>query len=410
MTGRDRVLESLSFRAPDRVPLDLGGMRSTGISAFAYGGLRAALGLPARLPRLYDTIQMLALPELDLLDALECDIVHVTMAELTNAFDEPERWKRYDHNGRLPALVRDPDSYRLLADGCIVQRAGGVGIFMPRGSTVFDADHAGEMLDLQSELVEPDWEAVQRSCADEAYTDERVRTIRDYCLRVRSSTDRAVFLNGLQAPMGFDGGMAQNSMICLLHPEWAREQHRIIADHMVRQVESLLPEIRESIDVIMFAADDQGTQNGPLLPPTLFREVYVPYYRRMTDAIHRAAPGVKVFLHSCGAIFELIPAVIDAGFDVLNPVQWSAGRHSYREWKEAARGRISLWGGGVDTQHTLPLRSVEEVEREVADVVRVMGSGGGYVFSAIHNILAEIDPRKVVAMYRVAAGAKPPLP
>jgi hypothetical protein len=205
---------------------------------------------------LYDTTQMLALPELDVLDALECDIVHVTLAELTNAFDEPERWKRYDHNGRLPALVRDPECYRLLADGCIVQRAGGVDTFMPSGSTVFDADH------------------------------------------------------------------------------------------MVRQIETLLPEIKDFIDVIMFAADDQGTQYGPLLPPSLFREVFVPSCRRMSDAIHREAPGVKVFLHSCGAIFELIPAIIDAGFDVLNPVQWSAGRHSYREWEETAGGKISLWGSG----------------------------------------------------------------
>jgi len=408
MTSRDRVMESLSFRSPDRVPLDLGGMRSTGISAFAHGGLRAALGLPPGLPRIHDTIQMLALPELDVLDALACDVVHVAMAELTNAFDEPERWKRYDHNGRLPALVRGPDRYRLLADGCIVQRAGGVDTFMPTGGTVFDEEHAGEMLDLQSELVEPDWRFVERAFAAERFTDERVRTIRDYCLRVRSSTDRAVFFNGLQASMGFAGGMAQHSMICLLHPEWAHRQHRIVADHMVRQIESLLPAIRECIDVIMLAADDQGTQNGPLLPPALFREVFVPYYRRMTDAIHCAAPGVKVFLHSCGAIFELIPAIIDAGFDVLNPVQWSAGRHSYREWKEAARGRISLWGGGVDTQHTLPLRNRAEVEKEVADVVCELSSGGGYVFSAIHNILAEIDPRKVVAMYRVAAGAKSP--
>jgi uroporphyrinogen decarboxylase len=118
------------------------------------------------------------------------------------------------------------------------------------------------------------------------------------------------------------------------------------ADHMVRQIETLLPEIKDFIDVIMFAADDQGTQYGPLLPPSLFREVFVPSCRRMSDAIHREAPGVKVFLHSCGAIFELIPAIIDAGFDVLNPVQWSAGRHSYREWEETAGGKISLWGSG----------------------------------------------------------------
>ncbi len=403
MTHRERVLRSLSFQTPDRVPLDLGGMRSTGISAFAYAGLRSALGLPPRLPRLYDTTQMLALPELDVLDALDCDVVHVTLAEHTNAFDEPQRWKPYDHNGRLPALVMNPDVYRRLANGCIVQRVGTTDTYMPVTSTVFDSDHAGEKLDLESELTEPDWAELSRSFAAERYTDERVRQIRDYCSRVRSATDRAVFLNGLQTPLGFPGGMAEYSMICLLHPEWARERHRLAAEHMVRQVEHLLPEVRDSVDVIMFAADDQGTQNGPILPPALFRELYVPYYRRMCDAVHRAAPGLKVFLHSCGAIFDLIPAVMDAGFDILNPVQWSAGKQTYREWKDAARGKLVLWGGGVNTQRTLPLGTVEDVVREVAEVVAVMAAGGGYVFTSIHNLLSEIDPRKVVAMYRTAA-------
>lgn len=399
-------MAGLSFRPVDRVPMDFGGMRSTGISGFAYAGLRAALGLPPRLPRMYDTGQMLALPELDVLDALDCDVVHVTLSAHTNAFDEPDRWTPYDFDGRLPALVQNPGAYRTVAGGTIVQRMGSVDSFMPSGAFVFDQEHAGEKLDLESELREPDWGALSRGYQAGLYTDGRIREVREYLRRVRSATDRAVFLNGLQAPLGFPGGMAEYSMVCLLHPEWARERHQLAADFVVRQVELLLPEVRESIDTIMFAADDQGTQNGLILPPAVFRELYVPFYRKMTDAVHRVAPGVKVFLHSCGAIYDLIPAIIDAGFDVMNPVQWCAGPRSYREWKEACRGKLGLWGGGVNTQRTLPLGSVADVEREVAEVVPVMASGGGYVFCAIHNVLAEIDPRKVVAMYRTARKAR----
>jgi uroporphyrinogen decarboxylase len=127
----------------------------------------------------------------------------------------------------------------------------------------------------------------------------------------------------------------------------------------------------------------------------------------MTAAVHRAAPEVKVFLHSCGAIYELIPAVIDAGFDVLNPVQWCAGKHTYRQWKDACRGKLGLWGGGVNTQRTLPLGSLADVEHEVAQVVPVLAEGGGFVFAAIHNVLAEIDPRKVAAMYKIARAVRP---
>jgi uroporphyrinogen decarboxylase len=407
MNSRDRVMQSLDFHATDRVPLDLGGMRSTGISAFAYAGLREALGLPKRLPRMYDTGQMLALPERDVLDALGCDVVHVTLDECTNAFDEPGRWVPYDFDGRLPALVPHPERFRTLAGGTLEQRDGDWVAIMPPTSYVFDSEHAGEPLDLEAEIVEPDWEAKRRSFAARAFTEERVAAIAAYLRRVRESTDRAVFLNGWQSAISFPGGMAAFSMLCLLHPEWVRELHRLEADHMARQAGLLLPAVRDSVDVVMLAADDQGTQNGPILPPAVFRDLYVPAYRRITDACHAAAPGVKLFLHSCGAIFELLPDVMAAGFDALNPVQWSAGGRSWKEWKDACRGRIALWGGGVNTQRTLPLGNLADVERETRAVVTDLAAGGGYVFAAIHNILAEIDPRKVVAMYRTAASVTP---
>ena len=141
-------MTSLAFGKTAAVPKDLGGMLSTGISGFAYAGLRAALGLPPRIPRMYDTGQMLALPELDVLDALDCDVVHVTADRHTNAFDEPDRWAPYDYNGRLPALVQNPTAYRTEPDGTIVQNNGGADSRMPTGAHVFDTEHAGQILDL----------------------------------------------------------------------------------------------------------------------------------------------------------------------------------------------------------------------------------------------------------------------
>lgn len=405
MTGRQRIMTSLSFREPDRVPRDLGGMRSTGISCFAHPKLRDALGLPRRPQRLYDTGQMMALPESDVLDALGCDAVHVTMDECTNAFDEPSRWKPYGFNGRLPAtLVPDPGAFRVLPDGTIEQTRGPSVSRMPPSSFVFDTEHAGEILDLEKELREPDYAALEKDLARGAYAEEQVRSVAAYCRRVRDASDRAVFFNGLPGTLGFPGGMAEYSMICLLHPEWVRECHRIRTDSAIRQASLLLPEIRGCVDVIIIAADDQGTQNGPILPPAAFRDLYVPYYRRLTDALHRIAPEARLFLHSCGAIYDLLPYVIEAGFDILNPVQWCAGGRSPAEWKAACRGRLSLWGGGVNTQRTLPLGTVEDVAAETRGTVPILAQGGGYVFAAIHNILAEIDPRKVIAMYRAAVG------
>jgi len=397
---RDRVMAALAFKPVDKVPKDLGGMRSTGISAFAYPGLCSALGLPSRLPKMYDTGQMLALPDLDVLDALDCDVVHVTLDECTNAFEEPGRWTPYDYNGRLPALVTNPEAYTTEPDGTIVQDLGGSPARMPPAGYVFDHEHAGEVLDLEAEITEPDYESIRGQLARSEFTEERARSVGAYCRRVRESTDRAVFLNGLQVDLGFPGGMAAWSMMCLLHPQWVRQVHTLKVEHARAQIDALAPEVRESVDVIMFTADDQGTQNGPILPPDVFSGLYVPYYRQMTDHLHAALPGARVFLHCCGAVYPILDCIMDCGFDVLGPVQWCAGVHRYAEWKKKCGTRMALWGGGVNTQRTLPLGTVQDVQREVAEVAPVMARGSGWVFCAIHNILAEIAPQKVVAMYR----------
>ena len=123
----------------------------------------------------------------------------------------------------------------------------------------------------------------------------------------------------------------------------------------------------------------------------------------MNDCVHRVAPHMKTFLHCCGAVYDLMDGIIASGFDALNPVQWSAGTATWRQWKDKARGRLALWGGGVNTQTTLPFGTAADVEREVGEVVPYMAADSGYIFCAIHNILAEIPPEKVLALYRAAA-------
>jgi uroporphyrinogen decarboxylase len=400
-TSRERVLQALNFQSPDRVPKDLGGMRSTGISAFAYPGLLEALGLPPRLPRVEDTGQMLALPDLDVLDALGCDVV--TIADgATNAFEEPEMWHPYDFGGRLPARVRNPSAFKTRSDGTILQDIRQ----MPPSSYVFDEPHGGQPLHLFGELPKPDLAQLKQDLDAHELRDKQIREQRELCRRVRESSDRAVFISdgSLQAPICIHGygGLAVFPVLCLLEPDWVGELHEMVTTHTLKNIRALLPEIAPYIDVIMMAADDWGTQESLIASPKVFRELFLPYRRRMNDEIHRIAPQVKTFLHSCGAIYPLIDLIIESAFDVLNPVQWPAGTHSYREWKEKARARITLWGGGVNSQATLSLGTVEDVKHEVSEVVRYLSQDGGYVFCNIHNILAEIPPQKIIALYRGA--------
>ncbi|MGC9348484.1 MAG: uroporphyrinogen decarboxylase family protein [Anaerolineae bacterium] len=404
-TSRDRVIAAIDFEITDRVPRDLGGMRSTGISAFAYPKLVAALGLPPRRPKVEDTWQMLALPDRDVLDALGCDVV--TIADgATNAFDQPDLWRDYDFNGRLPAQVRNPDLFEAQPDGTIVS---GNRRMVP-DSYVFDDPHGGQPLDLSAELPKPDLREFEQHLAGHELTDEEIRAESELCHRVRESTDRAVFYNkgAISSPIGIGNfvGLAIFPMLCLLEPDYVRDLHEIATQHTLKNLRALLPEIRDDVDVLMLAADDWGTQSNLIASPQVYRDLFLPYRQRINAAVRELAPNAKRFLHSCGAIYKLIDLVIESDFDVLNPVQWSAGDASYRAWKERAQaggeGRVALWGGGVNSQVTLPLGSVEDVAEEVRQVVATMAEGGGYVFCNIHNILAEIAPEKVIAMYEAA--------
>ena len=212
-----------------------------------------------------------------------------------------------------------------------------------------------------------------------------------------------MFWGPVVAGLGFRGGIPEWSMMCISDPAHVKEVHDIVTDHAVENLRRLLPEIKDSVDILMVEAADHGLQTTTILPPPVFDDLFVPYYRKLNDAIAEIAPEVKRFLHCCGAVYDIIDGIIASGFDILNPVQWSAGKRSYKEWKDKARSRIVLWGGGINTQTTLPFGSVEDVVRETAEVVAYLKQDSGYVACPIHNILAEIPPEKIIAFYQTAA-------
>ncbi|MFW6303796.1 MAG: hypothetical protein ACOC2L_04170, partial [Candidatus Sumerlaeota bacterium] len=157
MQSRERVMRALNFESVDRLPRDLGGMRSTCISAFAYPKLVEALGLAPRKPKVYDIGQMLALPDMDVLDALGCDVAMVERG-VTNAFEQAEIWKPYDFGGRLEALVLNPEIFEARQDGSVVTRSGQT---MLPASTVFDNEHGGQPLILEGDLPKPDLDQIR---------------------------------------------------------------------------------------------------------------------------------------------------------------------------------------------------------------------------------------------------------
>lgn len=403
MTRRERVLKALSFEETDRVPLDLGAMRSTGISCFAYPKLVEALGLPPRRPRVHDTGQMLALPDIDVLDALDCDVVTID-GGVTDAFPEPEKWHDYDFGGRLEAQVQSPQAFEVKPDGTILQWGSS---FMPPSSFVFNTDHSGQpLLDMDGPLPLMDLAKFREDMNRHVLRDEHIQGTVDLARRVRESTDRAVFFTdwcGSGLGIGGHSGIGIFPVICKLEPEYVHEYHSIVIERNLANIRAILPEVRDYVDIIMTTADDWGTQKSLIASRATYEKLFMPYYRKFNDEVHKLIPGVKIFMHNCGAIYDILDLIADSGFDIINPMQWPAGKHGYGEWKEKVRGRASFWGGGVDTQHTMTTGTVEDVEREVAQVVPVLRKGGGYVCCNIHNLLAESTPEKVLALYRTAA-------
>jgi uroporphyrinogen-III decarboxylase len=139
-------------------------------------------------------------------------------------------------------------------------------------------------------------------------------------------------------------------------------------------------------------------QNGPFISPKAYRDLYQPFHRRINNWIHEHTSW-KSLIHSCGSVRALLEDFIAAGFDVLNPVQCSAARMNPLELKAEFGHRLTFWGGGVDTQRTLPFGTPDEVRREVRERIKIFGPGGGFVFAAVHNIQACTTVENILAMF-----------
>ena len=170
------------------------------------------------------------------------------------------------------------------------------------------------------------------------------------------------------------------------------------------QVEAYLPRIDEYINLageyldIIQVNDDLGTQNGPQISRDLYREMLKPYHKKIWSYIKEKSKK-PVLLHSCGSIYELIPDLIEAGIDALNPVQVSARDMDTRKLKREFGRYITFWGGGCDTQKILPRGTPEDVRREVRRRVDDLGKDGGFVFCQVHNIQPDVPVENILAMY-----------
>jgi uroporphyrinogen decarboxylase len=402
MTPRERVLAALNHQEPDRVPIDFGGHRSSGIAAIAYARLRKALNLEPRPIRVYDPVQQLAIVDGDVLDRFGVDTI-----EMGRGFArEDEHWVDWTLPDGTPCqMPRWAAPERQVGRWVLRSARGRVLAQMPDGAIYFEQTYWPYLEDddldrLPEALEENMWCAVQSPPGPLAAGEDGAKRLTEGARQLRRSTDRAIiglFGGNLLETGQFLYRIDRFLMLLAANP---RRVHafldRLVEIHLAN-LERFLGLVGDSIDVILFG-DDLGTQNGPQMSPAMYQEFFKPRHARLWRRAKELA-DVKVMLHCCGGVRPLLPHLIEAGLDAINPVQISCRGMEPRALKRDFGDRLTLWGGGCDTHKTLAFATPDAIRRHVREQVAILEPGGGFVFQQVHNILADVPPENVVAMF-----------
>ena len=408
MTSRDRVLTSLNHRQPDRVPVDFGGTAVTGIHVSCVAALREHYGLEKRPVKVHEPFQMLGWVDDDLKEAMGIDVEGVLPYKTMFGFAN-ENWKLWRTGWGQEVLV--PEMFKVSLDqngDTLIYPEGDTtapaSARMPQGFYFFDAIIRQPPID--DDNLNPEDNLEEFTPIADDYLDQLRRES-----SAAASKGRAV-IAGL--PGTAFGDIALVPAPFLKYPkgirdvtEWyvsTRSRRDYIHKVFGKQCEIALANLEKirmavagNVDAAFVCGTDFGTQSSSFCSVSTFRELYLPYYQRINGWIHKNTPW-KTFKHSCGAVEKFMDSFVDSGFDIINPVQCSATGMEPGHLKEKYGDRLIFWGGGVDTQQTLPFGTPAEVRKQVLARCETFSRNGGFVFDTIHNIQALTPVGNIVAM------------
>lgn len=389
MNHRERIMRTIKHQEPDRIPVDLGGMRSTGIMAMSYAALKQHLKITGGDIKVFDTMQQLAYVEEPIRKRFGADVVILDGGLI-------QGWKPYTLPDGTSAKIRgnflsESDGmggeYALNVDGIRTHHR-------PQDCLYFDTIyHPLEHIETIDDLKHYKFDSL---------TDEYLAKLQKEAKRLYEETDYAIlgsfggaFLESGQGLRGWANFMMD---IAGDRPFAEALLARILEQHL-RNVDLYLDAVGDYIQIIQMGGD-LGTQAGSQLRPQLYYEMIQPLQKALWGRIHDLKPDVAVFLHCCGGIYDLIPGIIDAGCDALNPVQTNAKGMDPVRLKQEFGDKLCFWGGGCDTQHVLPFGTPEEVYEDTRRNIEIFKPDGGFVFCQIHNLQAQVPPENILAMYK----------
>lgn len=408
MTSRERILAALNHREPDRVPIDFSGHRSSGIMAIAYARLRDFLGLPKKPIRVYDPIQQLAIVDEDLARLFGVDTI-----ELGRAFCvEDTHWTDWVLPDGTPCLMpvwakpersNDEWVFRSKSGRAIGRMPDGVLYFEQAHFPLMDDDAPARVPEAFDECM---WTALATPPGPSLAGADADRLLSEGARRLRAQTDRAIL--GL-----FGGNLLEigqyfyrnDNFLMLLAGEPGRA-HRFLDQLLeihLANLDRFLAAVNGRVDVVLFG-DDFGMQQGPQISPAMYREFFKPRQKLLWSRVKKRTEA-KVMLHCCGGVRELLPDMIDAGLDAINPVQISCRGMSAEGLKKDFGNQLTFWGGGCGTRDVLIHGAPEQVREQVLRQIDTWRPGGGYVFQQVHNLMADVPPANIVAMFETAQAA-----
>lgn len=373
MNSRERVNLALNHKTADRVPFDLGATVLTSIHVNAYRRLRDYLGLSPVEPRVVDIFQQIVAVDDDLHARLKVDVRDVApRSSATFKID-----------------VKEMEGYTYFYD------EWGIGWKMPRdGGLYYDMfDHPLKHAQTPADIENYPW--------PDPVDPARFAGLAERARHAAEVEHQAVFLGGLSAGImemaawmrGFanyfsDFANNETLLVCLLEK---------VMELKMAYWERALAEVGDCVDAIG-EADDFAGQFRMLISPAMYRRIVKPRHKQLFDFIH-ARTQAKIFFHSCGAIRPVIGDLIDAGVDILNPIQVSATGMDSAELKREFGKDIVFWGGGVDTQRVLGDGTPQQVRDDVRRRIEDLAPGGGFVFATVHNIQGNVPPENIMAMW-----------
>jgi hypothetical protein len=410
--SRERIHLALNHQEADRIPVDFGGSGVTGMHVSTVYRLRQALGMdtPGTPVKIVDPFSLRGEIKADLIHRLELDTIPLEGTGTVFGYKK-EGWKPWTTFDGTPVLVPEKFNTDPEPNGDILMYPAGDKTAppsgrMPRGGFYFDAIIRQPPIDEDRLNVEDNVEEFG------PVSDSELNHFKTEAERLYEETDLALFAN-------FGGTQFGNQAILpapwLKHPKGIRDLEEWFVSLMTRRdyvyrifecqceialknLEKIHQAVANRVSVIYVSGTDFGTQKGPFISPRIYRDLFKPFFQQVNDWIHKHTSW-KTFIHSCGSVSAFIEDFIESGFDILNPVQCSAAQMDPRELKEGFGDRVTFWGGGVNTQQTLPFGTPEEVKREVRERIKIFGKGGGFVFNAIHNIQPQTPIENVLAMF-----------